>query len=106
MNDIHSANESQYIHRWAAANLRKMAGESPIVVLTGARQVGKSTLLLNERPFASWRYIGLDDFDALKQAQADPESLLAGRKNLVLDEVQRAPGILNCLLYTSPNPRD
>jgi len=53
--------------------------------------------LLNERPFSSWRYVSLDDFDAQKQAQTDPESLLAGRGNLVLDEVQRAPGILNAI---------
>lgn len=97
MNDIYSADESQYRHRWAAANLRKMAGESPIVVLTGARQVGKSTLLLNERPFATWRYISLDDFDVLNQAQADPEALLTGLQNLVIDEVQRAPRILNAI---------
>jgi uncharacterized protein len=97
MNDYHSALESQYRPRWAAASLRKMAGESPVVVLTGARQVGKSTLLLNERPFAGWRYISLDDFDALKQAEVDPEALLAGRQNLIVDEVQRAPGVLNAI---------
>jgi predicted AAA+ superfamily ATPase len=97
MNDNHSVSESYYRKRWAATILRKMAGESPIVVLTGARQVGKSTMLLNERPFSNWRYTSLDDFDVLKQAQADPESLLAGRGNLVLDEVQKAPGILNAI---------
>jgi len=70
---------------------------NPVVVLTGARQVGKSTLLANEQPFASWRYITLDDFDALDAARRDPSALWAGASGLVLDEVQKAPGVLSAV---------
>lgn len=77
--------------------LRKMSVESPVVIVTGARQVGKSTLLRNEAPFSRWRYVSMDDYGALQQAQDDPESVLAGRENLVLDEVQRVPGLLNAI---------
>jgi predicted AAA+ superfamily ATPase len=66
-------------------------------VLTGARQVGKSTLLANEQPFRSWRYITLDDFDALDQARRTPAALWAGASGIVLDEVQKAPGILDAV---------
>jgi hypothetical protein len=38
-------------------------------VLSGARQVGKSTLLLNAEPFRNWRFHSLDDFDTLQQAR-------------------------------------
>lgn len=70
---------------------------SPVVVLTGARQVGKSTLLANEAPFSGWRYITLDDFDALAQARRDPSALWAGAAGVVLDEVQKAPGLLDAV---------
>ena len=97
MNDNHSRDESYYRPRWAATILRKMAQESPVVVLTGARQVGKSTLLSNEQPFSNWRYASLDNYDVLEQAQRDPDAILAGSKDLVLDEIQRAPGLLNAI---------
>jgi hypothetical protein len=70
---------------------------NPVVVLTGPRQVGKSTLLSNEEPFRSWRYVTLDDFDALDAARRDPTSLWAGTEGVVLDEVQKAPGLLSAV---------
>jgi predicted AAA+ superfamily ATPase len=39
-------------------------------MLTGARQVGKSTLLLSAEPFRTWRYRSMDEFDVLDQARA------------------------------------
>jgi len=68
--------------------------DHPVIVLTGARQVGKSTLLLNAEPFRNWRYHTMDDFDVLAQVRRDPEALWAGSDRVVLDEVQKAPGLL------------
>jgi len=65
-----------------------------VVVLTGARQVGKSTLLLNSQPTSSWRYFSFDDYDVLDFANRDPRSLLSIGEPIVLDEVQRVPDIL------------
>lgn len=56
MNKIYSRDE-YYYPRWLTALLRDALGTHPIVVLTGARQVGKSTLLRNEDPFRGWRYL-------------------------------------------------
>lgn len=67
---------------------------SPVIVLTGARQTGKSTLLQNELPFRNWRYITFDDLDVLAQAKRDPEALLSLEVDTVIDEVQRAPEVL------------
>jgi len=66
--------------------------DHPVVVLTGARQVGKSTLLLHT--FSHWWYLTLDDFDVLTQAERDPQALWAGADRVVLDEVQKAPTLL------------
>lgn len=41
--------------------LQEASHDHPVVVLTGARQVGKSTLL-NAEPFRNWRFHTLDDF--------------------------------------------
>lgn len=77
--------------------LQQACEDHPVVVLTGARQVGKSTLLLNSEPFSTWRYLSLDDFNILEQAQEQPEGLWAGTDRIVLDEVQKAPRLLSAV---------
>lgn len=72
-----------------AARLRVM----PAVVLTGARQTGKSTLVEKLVP-GERRYRSLDDFDVRDAARRDPEALLGGDDPLTLDEVQREPELL------------
>lgn len=65
----------------------------PAVVVTGARQTGKSTLV-SERVAGSRRYATLDDLDALDAARRDPEALVGGTGAVTLDEVQREPALL------------
>jgi predicted AAA+ superfamily ATPase len=106
MNDIYSASDVSYRSRWAAESLRDAIATNQVVVVTGARQTGKSTLLLNEQPFASWRYVTLDDFDALDAARHEPEVLWAGAEGVILDEVQKAPGVLSAVKAAiDANPR-
>jgi len=97
MNDNHSSIELKYKPRWITSLLRDAVKDHPIVVLTGARQVGKSTLLQQEPPFSNWRYTSLDDFDALAQSRADPTSIWAGTNRLVLDEVQKTTSLLDAV---------
>jgi predicted AAA+ superfamily ATPase len=58
-----------YRPRWVTPLLQQAILDHPVVFLTGARQVGKSTLLMNADPFRDWRYLSLDDFNELRQAQ-------------------------------------
>jgi predicted AAA+ superfamily ATPase len=97
MNDNHSHHELKYKARWLASLLRDAVQEHPVIILTGARQVGKSTLLLKEPPFSSWRYVSMDDFDALAQAKKDPASLWAGVDRIVIDEVQKSTNLLEAV---------
>lgn len=69
------------------------------MILTGARQVGKSTLLQQEKPFSQWPYRSLDDFDVLRQAEHDPSALWAGVDRVVLDEVQKSPALLSAVKH-------
>ena len=61
-----------YLAHWLTDDLRQASQDHPVIVLTGARQVGKSTLLRNTEPLASWRFHTLDDYDTLRQAREDP----------------------------------
>jgi predicted AAA+ superfamily ATPase len=85
---------SNYIHRWITPQLQMALQDTSILVLTGARQVGKSTLLLNEAPFRDFRYLSMDDFGVLQQANDRPEELWAGTDRIILDEVQKSPQLL------------
>jgi uncharacterized protein len=97
MNDNHSQSELHYKSRWIASLLMDAVKEHPVVVLTGARQVGKSTLLQHESPFKDWQYSSLDDFEILELARKDPQSIWAGTNQIVLDEVQKSTNILNAV---------
>lgn len=83
-----------YRERWLTPLLQSAIQDHQIIVLTGARQVGKSTLLMNAEPFRNWRFHTLDDFGTLEQAHSNPESLWAGTTQVILDEVQKAPELL------------
>jgi predicted AAA+ superfamily ATPase len=74
------------------ARLRVM----PAVVVTGARQTGKSTLAERLVP-GRRRFLSLDDLDVRDAARRDPEALLGGSDRLTLDEVQREPGLLSAV---------
>lgn len=76
--------------RALAARLRVM----PAVVVSGARQTGKSTLSLALSP-GKRRYFSLDDLDVQELARRDPAALLEGSQPVTLDEVQREPDLLS-----------
>jgi len=81
--------------RHAAARLRTALADRPVVLLHGARQTGKTTLVRAVAEATGARYITLDDLTTLAAARSDPAGFLAGfAQPLVLDEVQRAPELL------------
>jgi predicted AAA+ superfamily ATPase len=94
MNNNYSRPEN-YVSRWITPLLQQALEDMPVLVLTGARQVGKSTLLLNEKPFSNFRFLSMDDFDVLRQANEQPEALWAGTDRVILDEVQKVPNLLS-----------
>jgi uncharacterized protein len=75
----------------------------PAVVLTGARQTGKSTLARSLLP--TGRYATLDDLDVRELVERDADALVGGAGPIVLDEVQRAPDLLRAYRRTRPTAR-
>ena len=71
----------------------------PVTVLTGARQTGKTTLVREILPpskEAAAVYISLDDPDERLRLAADPvRRLNHGTRLVILDEVQKQPGLLD-----------
>jgi len=70
--------------------------DTPVVLINGARQTGKSTLVqgLQSVDAPPRRYLTLDDPVVLQAAQSDPAGFVNGLQGPVtLDEVQRAPGL-------------
>ena len=82
--------------RHAQARLRRLALGFPVVVLTGPRQSGKTTLA--RATFPAHAYVSLEDPDVRERVAADPRAFLeAQRGGAVIDEVQRVPALLSYL---------
>ena len=77
----------------------------PAVVVTGARQTGKSTLAHELTP-GDRRYLSLDDMDVQYMAQRYPDALLEGDRHITLDEVQREPDLLNAVKRSIDSRRE
>ncbi|MCI5745941.1 MAG: ATP-binding protein [Erysipelotrichaceae bacterium] len=84
-----------YIKRNIENTIKKVSSEFPVLVLTGARQVGKSTMLqlIKENDM---NYVTLDDLDARNLALNDPKYFLEQYSYpLLIDEIQYAPILLS-----------
>jgi len=68
--------------------------DTPVVLLNGARQTGKTTLARSIAARTGARYLSFDDAATLALAAADPAGFIAGLpERVVLDEVQKAPAL-------------
>ncbi|HRD60556.1 MAG TPA: ATP-binding protein [Nocardioides sp.] len=86
---------AELLHRFAKALVQETLEDTPIAVIQGARQVGKSTLaraITNSRPSLM---LSLDTQAVFQAAIADPDSFVRQTSDLlVIDEVQRAPQLI------------
>ena len=94
MTIIHGMDERS-LPRLVGRGLDEHLRTMPAVVLTGARQTGKSTLVQARHP--SRRYLTLDDLDVQAAAGNDPEAIVGGAGPVTIDEVQREPELLHAV---------
>jgi predicted AAA+ superfamily ATPase len=90
----------QYLSMWITRKYEKtlaaLSRQFPAVVLTGARQVGKTSLV--RRVFPDHTYVSLDLPAAAEQAENSPSRFLGDYSEpLVIDEVQYAPTLFRHL---------
>lgn len=82
--------------RFLSAAVQRVARVMPVVVVTGARQTGKTTLVRELLP-GRHVYHTLDDLDTRTLAERAPEELVERPGSMVLDEVQRVPELLHAV---------
>ena len=83
----------KYIKRLAENVIKKQEKMFKTILVTGARQVGKTTMLKNIKP--NINYITLDDMILNQSAVEDPDLFLkANKPPIIIDEIQYAPNLL------------
>jgi predicted AAA+ superfamily ATPase len=85
-----------WIERDIEPRLRRSARTRPVVVLTGARQAGKTSTLL--RLFPHHGFVSLDLPTEAEQAEKEPQNFIRRHPSpMIVDEVQYAPGLFRHL---------
>jgi len=85
-----------WITRDVEAHLERSARTRPVIVLTGARQTGKTSTLL--RLFPNHAFVSLDLPTEAEQAEKEPHNFLRRHPApTIIDEVQHAPGLFRHL---------
>ncbi len=80
--------------RGAQTRLEEALADTPVVLVHGPRQCGKTTLARLVGDARGYLYVSFDDDVALSAAKSDPVGFVADRPDkVVLDEVQRVPGL-------------
>jgi len=87
----------KYVKRNLESTLLKHLKIFPAVGITGPRQSGKSTMLLNMFK-DKYEYVSFDDFNYIEFFHKDPEGFVNRyNKNVIFDEIQYVPEIFNYL---------
>lgn len=95
----------KYIKRNVEEVIKKEEKLFKAILVTGARQVGKTTMLKNLKPDIN--YITLDDMLLNQSAQEDPELFLKSNKPpIIIDEVQYAPDLFRYIKIAVDNSEE
>lgn len=80
-----------WIQRSIAEQVKKLVSTRPCVLITGARQVGKSSLL--QKLYPEMEYVTLDNTDLAEEALYNPRDFLNqfNGRSVIIDEIQYAP---------------
>ena len=91
------------IKRNLEKSIIELSKHFPVIMLTGPRQVGKTTLL--EKISKNREYITLDDLEQRRLAKQDPALFLQIHKPpLFIDEIQYAPELFSYIkMYVDKN---
>lgn len=85
-----------YIYRHLEDIVKKLSKSFPVILITGPRQSGKTTMLRHIADSESQQreYVSLDDLNLREMAQNDPALFLQLHKPpILIDEVQYAPNL-------------
>lgn len=83
-------------HRFAADRVTAALRDTPVVMVIGPRQCGKTTLV-RDLVAGERAYLTLDDDTVLEGAREDPTGFVRNLDRVTVDEVQRAPDLLRTI---------
>ncbi len=86
-------NTTSLFPRWIKPRIAEAMADTPVVLLAGPRQAGKTTLV-RQVAENGLRYLTLDDELTLLSAREDPVGMIRSVDRAVIDEIQRAPALL------------
>jgi len=81
------------IRRTIESKLLSLAGQYPVITVTGPRQSGKTTV--STKCFPEHLYLSLEDPDVREHARKDPRGFLAQSERMIIDEVQHVPDLVS-----------
>jgi hypothetical protein len=83
-----------YIKRAIEPVIESMINTFKVVLITGPRQVGKSTTLKYLLSDSAYEYVSLDDYNELNIAKESPKDFFMNHPGkVIIDEIQYAPGL-------------
>ena len=84
--------------RYALPRLNEALADSPVVLIHGPRQCGKTTLAQTQGRHSKYAYLSFDDDVVRGAAHADPAGFMSDLpRRVILDEVQRVPALFAAL---------
>lgn len=86
-----------YFYRDIAGFVKTALANIPVVVITGMRQTGKTTLLRSQPGLEDRIYVSFDDFAQLEAAKADPDRFVNRDQPITIDEAQKCPEIFSAI---------
>jgi len=102
--DIDKDIENNMISRTLELQLQKLSKGYPVIAITGPRQSGKTTLA--KIAFPDYKYVSLEDPDALEFSLSDPRSFLDRlRGGGIIDEIQKSPKLFSYIQGIVDNDR-
>jgi predicted AAA+ superfamily ATPase len=95
---------SALYQRFASELIATALEDTPVVLVAGPRQCGKTTLV-QKLVSGNREFLTLDDDTVLAAARSDPAGLVRGLEESTIDEIQRAPDLLRAIKRSADEDR-
>lgn len=87
-------NSASFYARLIESRIADALSDTPVVLIAGPRQVGKTTLVRRQVSTKGMQYLTLDDELTLESAKSDPVGMIRSLDYAIIDEIQKAPQLL------------